>query len=547
MPENPTLSTPLPSGARRLVDHPTAMVLLVCAIHLIVWGAMSARWAPMSPDDSLEQVLLSQEWRLEYGKHPPLPTWILYAVARVFGPSIGATFVLGALCAVATMLLLYVFARPLIGAPRAAVAAMLASNVVYMNAGTAYFNHNTLQLPLAILAIALFHRALTRMRAQGSAGPPQASLTPSGGGPDLVRPWGHSVAWALFGLGCGLMMLAKFSAVILFASFGVYLAWTRRYGEAAIWRGLAIAIACCAAVVAPYELTIRFDAVAPDAYAKDAIFPDDMSRLERLKSVYGFASSQLAKVAPALIVFFIVRRGAPRAAPRTGERVALGPFLTIVGFGPLVLTVIVAALSGARLLVNWGTSFHVLLTLWLVAAMPFAIDAPPPVVRRTAVVGIAMQLILWTVLTLQGGRLPNLNPTPHPVPLPMSEALPETIQRLWAEHCTTPLRYVLTDVNTGASLALRWHGQPRAVDGTRPERARFFSDQARESVGGMVVLPRPPAIAASGAAPLPLDDLYRSATSPSKIELPLKDGRKRDYYFGVLVPSAASAASACKR
>jgi 4-amino-4-deoxy-L-arabinose transferase-like glycosyltransferase len=521
MPETPTLSPPLASGSHRLVDRPTAMVLLVCAIHLIVWGAMSARWAPMSPDDSLEQVLLSQEWRVEYGKHPPLPTWMLYAVARLFGPSIGATFVLGALCAVATMLVLYVYARPLIGAPRAAVAAMLASNVVYMNAGTANFNHNTLQLPLAILAIALFHRALTRRRAGD---------------------------WALFGLGCGLMMLAKFSAVILFASFGVYLAWTRRFGEAAIWRGLAIALVCCAAVVTPYELSILTDRVAPDAYAKDAIFPDDVSRFERLKSVYGFASSQLAKVAPALIVFFIIRRGAPKASPRTdSDPVALGPFLTIVGFGPLVLTVIVAALSGARLLVNWGTSFHVLLTLWLVAAMPFAIEAPPAVVRRTAIIGVAMQLILWTVLTLQGGRLPNLNPTPHRVPLPMAEALPETIKRLWAEHCTTPLRYVLTDVNTGASLALRYRGEPRVVDGTRPERARFFSDQARASVGGMVVLPRPAVVAASGAAPLPLDDLYRSATSPSKIELPLSDGRQRDYYFGVLVPTAPGTDNGCKR
>ena len=65
MPENPTLATPLSSRARHLGDHPTALMLLVCAIHLIVWGAMSARWAPMSPDDSLEQVLLSQEWRIE--------------------------------------------------------------------------------------------------------------------------------------------------------------------------------------------------------------------------------------------------------------------------------------------------------------------------------------------------------------------------------------------------------------------------------------------------------------------------------------------------
>jgi len=510
MPETPTLSPPRPAPTRFGLDRDTLWVLAVCAIHLLLWGAMSARWAPTSPDDSLEQVLLSQEWRVEYGKHPPLPTWMLYAVGRVFGPSIGATFVLGALCAVATMLLLYAFARPLIGAPRAAVAAMLASNVVYMNAGTAYFNHNTVQLPLAMLAIALFHRALTR---------------------------GRSRDWALFGLGCGLMMLSKASAVILFASFGVYLLWTRRLTDAAIWRGLVIALVFCAAVVGPYELSIRSDDFAPDAYAREAIFPEDMSRLDRLKSVYGFASSQLAKVAPALIVFFLVRRGAPRAAPRGTDAVALGPFLTIVGFGPFVLTVIVAALTGARLLVNWGTSFHVVLTLWLVAALPFAIEAPPRIVRRAAIVGLAMQAVLWTLLTLNGGRLPNLNPTRHVVPQPMAKDLPETIRRLWAAHCTTPLRYVVTDVNTGAALAVRFRGEPRVVDGTRPERSRFFPDQARTDVGGIVVLARAPLASTS----LPLDELYRSATSPETVTLTLDDGRPRDYHLGVLAPAAAGA------
>lgn len=37
---------------------------------------MSGLMAVSPPDDSLEQVLVSQELRFEYGKHPPLPTWI---------------------------------------------------------------------------------------------------------------------------------------------------------------------------------------------------------------------------------------------------------------------------------------------------------------------------------------------------------------------------------------------------------------------------------------------------------------------------------------
>ena len=255
--------------AERLND-PTVLVFLIALFQVVIWGGLSGFLAVAPPDDSLEQVLLSQELRLEYGKHPPLPTWILYASNQLFGASIGATFVLGALCSVATLLLLYAWARTLIGARRAALAAMLLSNVEYMNAGTAYFNHNTVQLPLALLAIVLFHRALTRMR------------------------W---LDWAIFGAGCGLMMLAKFSAVVLFASFAVYLFWTRRMSEVSVWRGLVIAAVVGVSVITPYLVAVRGDSWAPTAYAMQAIFPEDVNLIQRLETGWRFASSQVAKVA----------------------------------------------------------------------------------------------------------------------------------------------------------------------------------------------------------------------------------------------------------
>ena len=491
--------------AERLND-PTVLVLLVALFQVVIWGGLSGFLAVAPPDDSLEQVLLSQELRLEYGKHPPLPTWILYATNQIFGASIGATYVLGALCSVATLLLLYAWARTLIGARRAALAAMLLSNVEYMNAGTAYFNHNTVQLPLALLAIVLFHRALTRMR------------------------W---LDWAIFGAGCGLMMLAKFSAVVLFASFAVYLIWTRRMSEVSVWRGLVIAAVAGVSVITPYLVAVHGDSWAPNAYAMQAIFPEDVTRIQRLETVWRFASSQVAKVAPALLLFAVLRRGAPRPAPAAGQAIALGPFLTLIGFGPFVLTVVIAALTGAYLLVGWGTTFHVLLTFWLVAARPFAIEAPQRALRRAAFASIALQIALWAFMMANGGRLPNLNSTPRHTPPPTPTTLAEVVRRTWTEHCAAPLRFVVTDVHTGAALAVRFGGQPRVVDGSRPEFAKLFPDDARAAHGAVVVLQRPPV----NASPrLPMDELIAAAVWRSRVELSSKDGQRREYFLGVLQP-----------
>ncbi|MEQ1683886.1 MAG: glycosyltransferase family 39 protein [Burkholderiaceae bacterium] len=489
---------------------PTSSVLVIALFQVALWGVLSGFLAVAPPDDSLEQVLLSQDLRLAYGKHPPLPTWILFAANRVFGPSIGATFVLGALCAVATMLLLYAFARPLVGAPRAALAAILLSNIEYLSAGATYYNHNTVQLPLAMLAIMLFHRALTRMR------------------------W---FDWAMFGLGCGLLLLAKLSAVVLFASFAVYLFWAGHWRSAPVLQGLAVAAAAATFVISPYLVTAHGDRWAPDAYAWQSVFPGDVSRLESLKTVWGFGSSQLAKVAPALLIFMLLRRSAPKPEAAPDRAVALVPFLTLVGFGPFVLTVVIAALTGAHLLVGWGATFHILLTVWLVAAKPLAIEAPAPILRRAVLASVAVQLVLWALMTTHGGRLPNLNPTPHPVPAPTPALLEETIRDTWAQRCAAPLRFVLTDLHTGAALALRYRGQPRVVDATRPESTRFFSEDARNAAGAVVVMPRPSASATPGVPPSAMEVLLADAKWRTSVELTAVDGRRHEYLLGILSPS----------
>lgn len=493
-------------------DHggPALLVLLTALFQVAVWGVLSGVLAVSPPDDSLEQVLLSQDLRLGYGKHPPLPTWILFAANRLFGASIGSTYVLGTLCAVATMLLLYAFARPLVGTHRAALAAILLSNIEYMSAGTAYFNHNTVQLPLALLAIMLFHRALTRMR------------------------W---IEWAVFGFGCGVMLLAKLSAVVLFASFAVYLAWTRRLGERLVWKGVAVAVLVGIVVFLPYQLAVQTDQWSPNAYAMKSIYPGDVERIQSLKTVWGFASSQLAKVAPALLLFAFLRRGAPRAVKASEQAVALGPFLTLVGFGPVVLTVAIAALTGAYLLVGWGTTFHVLLTFWLVTFSPLAIDVKPHVLRRAVLASVFLQALLWALVTTHGGRVPNLNPTTHPVAPPTPTHLAEAARRTWALHCAGPLRFVVTDGHTGAALAVRYRGQPYVVDATHPESAKFFPQEARLADGAVVVAKLPSGVLTSVASEGPLERLIADAAWLSVVELPASDGMRYKYAIGIL-PSA---------
>lgn len=491
-------------------NHPSALVLLLALVQIAFWGVLSAHWHVAPQDDSFEQVLLSQEFALAYGKHPPLPTWLLYATNQVFGASIGATFMLSALCSAATVLLLYAWARPLVGEPRAALAALLAPCVEFMNAGTTYFNHNTVQLPFALLAIVLFHRALTRMRLAD---------------------------WAWLGVGAALAMLTKFSAVVLFAAFAVYLVWSRRIFDARTLRGLGVAVLVGAAVLAPH-LIAAFGAVsAPDKYAADALYPAQFDRIERLKSVWNFGISHLAKVAPALLIFFWMRRRAPPAPQPAGQALALSPFLAIVGFGPLLLTLAIAALSGAYLLVGWGTTFHVVLTLWLVAARPFAIEVPAALLRRAAIVCIALQPLLWTLVTANGGTLPNLRRWSPVREAPAPPELADAVRRAWAEHSTAPLRYVLAEQRIGASLAVQFRGAPRVVDARRGDFATLLPAAVRAACGYVVVTGHAPAHDRVSPATDPLGALFDKTAPPVVFEMRSDAAAARKFFIGVRAPT----------
>ena len=494
---------------RFLPRTPGRIVLLLAFVQVLLWGALCARFDPAPPTDSLEQILFSQDLRIFYVKHPALPTWILYAVNRTIGSSIASTFVLGALCAAVTLPMLYIWARPLVGAARAAVVTLLTSTIVFMNAGAIQYNNNTVQLPFAMASIVLFHTAVAR---------------------------GGLAAWALLGAAAGLLALAKLSAVVLFASFAIYLLWTGRLRDRETLHGTAVAVLVFVALVAPPLVAANNMDPEADQYIRMMIFPPEVTRVRRLLSVWDFSWAQVAAVAPAVLAFAFVRRGTPSAPPANAGPVALGPFLTIVGFGPFVLTVAIAIVTNARLLSGWGTTFHVLLPFWLVAATGLSIDASRRTLERAAIACFGLNALLWIALVANGGALPNLYGKAHRHHSLAPRELAAAVRRVWEAHTSQPLRYVVSDIRTGASLAIAYGGQPRVIDGNRPDFARTFPREVQLACGFATVAVRPGPRDRSAPRYDPLDDVLAEAGPLQPVTLQLADGTVRTYFVGVRQP-----------
>jgi 4-amino-4-deoxy-L-arabinose transferase-like glycosyltransferase len=496
-------------GAALLQPH--RVVLLLAGLQLLLWGPLAALYDAAPPTDSLEQILFSQDLRLFYVKHPALPTWLLWLVNQWRGPSIETTFILGALCASATLALLYAWTRPLIGARRAAVVTLLTSTIVFLNVGAIQYNNNTVQLPLAMLSIVLFHRAVAGGRARD---------------------------WALLGAAAALFTLAKFSAVVLFASFAVYLHWTGRLRERTTWKAIGVAALAFAALMAPSLIAARAADADSNHYAWIMMFPPEFDRLQRLASVWHFTASQLAAVAPAVLLFVLLRRGSAPAAP-AHDNVPFTSFVTIVGFGPMVLTVVIAVLAGARLLSGWGTTFHLLVPLWLVVASGFAITASRKTLMRAFVGCLAVQSLLWVAMIGNHGSLPSFylyRKGGGQGPLAPA-ALADVVQQQWNAASSDPLRFVVADIRTGAPLAVVFHGSPRVIDGNRPDFAHEFPAETQAACGYVAVTSRPPVIDPRAPGFDPLHSAFTSARPTTPVAIRAPDGSALVYYVAVRPPS----------
>lgn len=426
--------------ARRFLARvtPRAWVAAFCVFHFLLWGLTNSLFNDFPPVDNLEQMVWSQDLALTYYKHPPLPSWLLRALADVFGYSLSLTYFAGAACAAISIWLLYELACEFVSPRRAAVAAMLTAAIIYYNYLSSSYNHNTVQLPFAIACIALFYRA---------------------------QRDGHWRHWLWLGVAAGLMMLTKYSALLLFASCGLFLLVQRRLHEPRVWAGIAIATAGCAVLLTPHLLGLAASDSESVQYARLMLFPHEAGWLERLNNMQEFVGTQIGRSLPALllsaVVVVLARRRAKAAAPLNGDQ---EHFLWIVGFGPLVLTLLFAAVTGARLLTGWATTFFALFGLWLVTRRWFSLQISRHVLFSAFRASVVLQVCFACIVAALGGVVISPLHRKHPQPLLPASLAPATTA-IWRTYNGDERPLVVTDVSTGGLLVSQFGKRAYVIDG----------------------------------------------------------------------------------
>ncbi len=445
----------------RLIDaverRPQAAFGAFLALHAVVWTALPSLLYFNLPLDVIEAMTYGREWQLGYDKLPPLPWWVAEATYRVFGID-ASLYALSQVVVIAAFVVVWLTARPLVGAIGALAAILIIDAMHYFNFSAAKFNHNVIELPFWALAGFAFYGGLRQQKLR---------------------------YWILLGIALGLAWWAKYFAVILAAALALFLLFDPEARRRLAGRGPWIAAAVALAVVAPNLLWLLQHGSQPFGYA-EARAAAPSGALDHLLHPVEFVGGQAFFLIPALLIAVPLFWPPAKPAPRSSIDAFDRRIVSLLAFGPALTLFAFSLVSGRTTQAMWGFPLWLFLGLWLVLFAPAALDRVRLV--RIGALWAALFLIFVGAFATDYLVLPNFDHRYRAAFFP-GDLLSAAITQRFAQATGKNPAYIIGTMWDGGNVAhyAAQRPQPRVLIDGLPARAPWIDPADLRARGAALV------------------------------------------------------------
>ena len=334
---------PIPQTVR---DMPPVVRFLgvVMLLQLVLWTLVPSLLYSVLPLDVLETIAWGSGFSLGNAKHPPLAGWIAGLTASATGHADWPFYLLSQICVTGGMACIYFMAREFFGREESALAALAPQFIFYYNVTSPEFNVNMPLLLLWPAAALCFVRAYKR---------------------DRIRDW------ILLGVISGLCLLCKYTSVLLFAAFAVFLLTAKERRRLFLTAGPWIAAASACVVILPHAMWAATGGIAMmRAYVEKRMAAGEAAswfRLHILGVLTILGNAILVYLIP-LGAFWLSKLERPRI-PSDPVRREAALFAAVLTGVPLLAMVLIG-LSGRSIRAMWLVPLFFPLGLLLTALFP---------------------------------------------------------------------------------------------------------------------------------------------------------------------------------
>jgi 4-amino-4-deoxy-L-arabinose transferase-like glycosyltransferase len=437
-----------------LDKRPREGFALFAVMHAALWTALPATLYANLPLDLIEALTYGREWQLGYDKLPPLPWWVVEVAYRLIGFD-AVYYLIAQITVLAAFALVWVLARRLIGPAGALIAVLIVDGLHYFNFTAPKFNHDVIQLPFWALAGLTFHGALRTGRMRD---------------------------WSLLGVALGFALWAKYFVVILAAPLGLFLLIDRDARPALKTAGPYVAALVALLIALAHLVWLIENDFLPFKYAEARAAPV-RGLIDHVLHPLAFVAGQVLWLLPSGLIAL------PLAYPRTAAaKPAIDAFdrriVTLLTFGPAVLLVAGALVSGRGLITMWGYPLWLFLGLWLVLqAGPALAQAR---LRRIALAWGLVTALYASAFIVQYGVLPFFDHRYRASLFP-GDRLGAEISTRFRAATGEPLAYVIGSMWLGGNISRYSPERPRTLIDGKPVRAPWIDLADLKRRGAVVI------------------------------------------------------------
>ncbi len=442
---------------RIIQSRPEAVFWGFLALHVTAWTVLPALTNPNLPLDVIEGLAWGREWQLGYAKHPPLSPWLMEMFSTL-GKFVGGganwpLYLLSQMSVGIALWAMWRLARDFLDPVPALLSVLLLEGIYYTNFTSPEFNANVVLLPLWALAILAFRRAVTD---------------------------GSWLAWTGWGIAAGLGMLGKYYTAVLLVAMAAMVIATPAYRRHLARPGPYIGLVAFAVVLLPHVMWLVANDFPTFAYAIQRSGGSGGAWSDYIVFPLRFLVGQAPVVLPALLI--MVALGWPRRGGALDSEKSR--FLLFIGFGPLVVTLLLSAIIGFKVRSMWGMPLLLTSGLMLVGWFGPAITSAG--LRRFTWAWAGIFVLALSAYTGSAVLRPVFYETGKRTHFP-GRPLAAVLTKAWRERFESPVPVIIGDAWVAGNVAYYSPDRPSVYIDANPAGAPWFSDEDVAASGAILV------------------------------------------------------------
>lgn len=397
----------LKSFFKDIMGKPYLYLIFFLFIHTIFWtlGPYLAR--PSLPHDTLESITWGLQWQWGYSKHPFVTAWLCAAVFQLFN-SDWSIYLLAQLLILTTFLAVWQLAKQFLPLKHALIATVTLDGVLFYNINSFNLTPDTMQSPLWVLLSLFFYRALTTERLY---------------------------YWLLTGLFAALCLCTKYQAIVLMSSMLFFCLINPRARAHFKKPGIYWSLGCFILFMSPHFIWLNQHHYLSLFYLKSLSveYASQKNFVSHLIQPLLLLANGAFSIVGVFILLWPFYKKEPAALIITSFQ---WQFLLIIGFGPLVLSLILCMISGDHFPSRWLTPYFFLIGI-------IAVSYLKPVMDSTTLKTFMLNLVLFSTLLFLF-RMLSLTvfvKAENDAFLP-NQKMAVSLSQLWHERYQSPLAYV---------------------------------------------------------------------------------------------------------